>query len=61
MTHTEAEEGYFVEWNGDQWQSVFPSSESNHSSLHTSVDDALFYMVDELGIPRDDIEVKDRA
>lgn len=27
-------EGYFVEHNGDCWQSVFPSAESAKSQLH---------------------------
>jgi hypothetical protein len=52
-------EGYFIEHNGDTWQSVFPSAESSRSQLHTSVQDALDYMVKEIGIPRDQINITD--
>ena len=37
-------EVYCVEWNGDYWQSVFPSKESDKSQLHHSIDDAVYYM-----------------
>ena len=39
----QALEGYFIEYNGDYWQSVFPSAEAEFSQLHTSVEDALAY------------------
>lgn len=39
-------EGYFVEWNGECYQSVFPSSESELSQLHVTVEDALDYFSD---------------
>lgn len=37
-------EGYYVEWNGDCWQSVFPTSLAECSQLHSTVDDACLYM-----------------
>ncbi len=43
-------QGYFIEHNGEFWQSVFPSNESTKSQLHTSVDDAFAYMAFEQGV-----------
>ncbi len=43
-------EGYFVEHNGEQWQSVFPSAEAHLSQLHVTVADAIVYMIDEQGV-----------
>lgn len=42
-------EGYYVEHNGDCWQSVFPEGESQLSQLHTSIDEAISYMVGQCG------------
>ena len=50
------EQGYFIEHNGDCWQSVFPSWESEKSSLHVEVKDAIDYMV-ECGVKEDDIVI----
>lgn len=36
-------EGYYIEHNGDCWQSVFPAAESALSQLHISINDALAY------------------
>lgn len=49
-------ERYIVEWNGDNYQSVFPSAQSQLSQLHTTIDDAIDYMVNECGIDRAVIE-----
>ena len=54
-------QGYFVEHNGDCWQSVFPANEANKSQLHTTIIDALDYMVQECGIRRTQIQVLRRA
>jgi hypothetical protein len=43
-------EGYFVEYNGECWQSVFPSCYADMSSLHLTIDDALDYMTNECGV-----------
>jgi len=43
-------QGYFIEWNGDCWQSVFPSWEAEKSALHQTWKDALAYMVHECGV-----------
>lgn len=51
-------EGYFVEWNGECFQSVFPSPEAAKSKLHTCVADALDYMTDECGVDPEVIEVR---
>lgn len=40
------EEIYCVEWNGEVYQSVFPSAESHLSQLHTSTEDALSYFAE---------------
>jgi hypothetical protein len=34
-------EGYFIEHNGDCWQSVFPEAEAAKSALHDTITDAL--------------------
>ena len=36
-------EGYFVEWNGEFWQTVFPAEEAHLTQLHGSIEDALAY------------------
>lgn len=43
-------EGYFVQDNGDNYQSVFHSHESELSQLHTTIKDAVDYMVNECNI-----------
>lgn len=45
-------EGYFIEWNGEGWQSVFPSNEASKSQLHTDIVDAIYYMVKECDVDR---------
>lgn len=50
-------EGYYIEYNGEYYQSVFPSGESEKSYPHTSVKDALNYMVNECGIKREQIKI----
>ena len=47
--------GYFVEHNGDCWQSVFPHEQSEKSCLHDTQIEALAYMVNECGVPLDGI------
>jgi hypothetical protein len=54
------EEGYFVEHNGDCWQSVFPSAEASKSQLHMTISDALSYMHRECGVPMERIRVLPR-
>lgn len=41
---------YAIVWNGDEWQSVFPSDLSSYSQLHVNVQDAYDYMVNEVGV-----------
>jgi len=36
-------EGYYIEWNGDFWQSVFPRALADLSQLHSTVADARAY------------------
>lgn len=50
-------EGYYIEHNGECWQSVFPSNEAGKSQLHTDPDDAFAYMHYECGIPAESIIV----
>lgn len=45
-------EGYYVEHNGDCWQSVFPKAEAHLSQCHATVEDAVDYMVNECGKPQ---------
>jgi hypothetical protein len=45
-------DGYFVEQNGDCWQSVFPMAEASKSQLHATTADAVLYMVTECHVPR---------
>lgn len=52
-------EHYYVEHNGDCWQSVFPTAEAAKSQLHVTVSDALDYMISECGINGEDIIIKD--
>lgn len=54
-------EGYYVEHNGDCWQSVFPSSEASKSQLHDTVFDAMHYMHGDCGIPITVITLLDKA
>lgn len=53
------QEGYFVEHNGDCWQSVFPQAEANKSQLHGDVADAFAYMTLECGVDINHISVID--
>lgn len=50
-------EGFYIEFNGDEWQSVFPSARSNESALHPNITDAQDYMIGECGIAPDQISV----
>lgn len=50
-------EGFYLEFHGEQWQSVFPEELSEHSQLHTTLDDGLDYMVNECGVDYDSIKV----
>lgn len=46
-------QGYYLEWNGEQWQSVFPSNEAHKSKLHDTMLDAFEYMYGECSIRED--------
>lgn len=48
---------FHIEHNGDCWQSVFPEALAHLSQLHTSIEDALAYMVDECGVDQDAINI----
>lgn len=48
-------QGYYIEHNGEQWQSVFPEQEANKSQLHSSSDDAFGYMHFKCGVPAEAI------
>lgn len=37
-------QGYYVEWNGDCWQSVFPAHQAHLSNLHETPEDAASYI-----------------
>lgn len=43
-------EGFFIEHNGDCWQSVFTSEMSEKSQLHDDINDAFRYMTEECQI-----------
>ena len=51
-----SEEGYFIEWTGDNYQSVFKTHEADKSQLHTTIQDAFDYMAGDCGII-DDITI----
>jgi len=51
--------GYYVEFDGENWQSVFPENESQNSQLHSSKEEAIDYMVNEFGIERNNITIID--
>jgi hypothetical protein len=53
-------QGYFVEWNGDCWQSVFPESEARKSQLHQTWKDAVACMTRECGVHGECISVVPR-
>lgn len=53
-------QGYYVEHNGDCWQSVFPESEAHKSQLHRTRADAAVYMIDECGIDASKIILRPR-
>jgi hypothetical protein len=42
-------EKYYLEYNGEQWQSVFPTKEAENSQLHNTLKDGIEYFR-ELGI-----------
>jgi hypothetical protein len=48
---------YFIQHNGEHWQSIFPAVESDKSQLHTDADDAFAYMHYECGVPAEAIRV----
>lgn len=48
---------YFVEDNGEFYQSVFPENEAEKGQLHTSKEDGLDYMVYECGIDVNEITI----
>lgn len=50
-------EGYFIEFNGEHYQSVFPTKDAESSQLHINLDEAFFYMVEECGVEVSDIKV----
>ena len=47
---TPKKSGYFLERNGEQWQSIFPENESHLSQLHQTIGDGINYMVEECGV-----------
>lgn len=51
------EQGYFIEFNGEFYQSVFPENEAEKSQLHYELPDALDYMTLECGINLDLIKI----
>ena len=52
---------YAIEWNGDCWQSVFPSSEAEKSQLHTTAIEAMQYMLNECGLSIFDVQIINKA
>lgn len=46
-------ESYFIEHNGDCWQSVFPADASHLSQLHETVQDAVEYFRERGILPQD--------
>lgn len=52
-------EGYYIEHNGDCWQSVFPEKEAHLSQLHDTIGDALEYFREQR-VPRNKIRVRCR-
>ena len=51
------EEGYFIEFNGANYQSVFPTLEAEKSQLHSDLTDAQHYMVVECGVDKNLIKI----
>lgn len=43
---TAKSECFAIEWNGDCWQSVFPTKYAEHSQLHATVQDAAEYIAE---------------
>lgn len=61
MTITQAKtEGFFIEHNGEFWQSVFPTQYADLSALHFTIEEAKSYMVYECGVSAEDITVRPR-
>jgi hypothetical protein len=54
---TDKEKLEYLNWTGENYQSVFPSHEYEYSQLHHTVEGAKNYMVNELGINKDYIKV----
>lgn len=50
-------QGYFIEFNGENYESVFPENESEKSQLHYDLPDALEYMILECGVKEELITV----
>lgn len=50
-------QGYFIEFNGEFYQSVFPENEAENSQLHWELPDALKYMILECGIKEELITI----
>ena len=44
------QQGYFVEFTGEYFQSVFPEHESDVSQLHDTAQNAVNYIVQQTGV-----------
>lgn len=53
LSYIQNSEGFYVEWDGEYYQSVFPSSMSEFSQLHTSIEDAVTYIHDTVSDTQD--------
>ena len=53
LSYIQNSEGFYVEWGGEYYQSVFPSSMSELSQLHTSIEDAVEYIHDTVSDTQD--------
>ena len=50
-------ECFAIEWNGDCWQSVFPTKWAEHSQLHTTVQDAAEYIAEVVALIGPEVDV----
>jgi len=50
-------QGYYIEFTGEFYQSVFPENESDKGGLHTTIEDAIDYMVLDCNIDKNNIVV----
>lgn len=50
-------QGYFIEFTGEYYQSVFPKNEADKGALHTTLEDAVDYMVLDCNINKENIIV----